>query len=704
MNRLAIAGALTATLLGCSQQAEDLSWLEAVEGKAAIAWVDAANAATDSRLQQDSRYQTFYDEALALVSSKDRLPKISLIGDHVYNLWQDQDHPRGLYRRSPTQAFAEGKPEWQTVLDLDQLSAAEGKKWVFKDLDCLAPEYQHCLMQLSDGGGDSVEIREFDASTLQFVADGFHLPAAKSRVSWIDQDHLFVGSATTADNQTESGYPREVRRWTRGTELAAASLLFSADPGSVSASAERYDDGQQSLDIVTDARTFWENQHYLLLQDQTLAPLQLPATAELHDFVKGRLLVSLKADWRFNGREFHEGALILIKPQALLTPDKAAAHDIVELVSPSREFVVEEVEATAAGILVVGLVDVQAEARLYQLRNGQWVARALDLPKTGNLHLEAVNSKTGELFARYEDFLTPPSLYYVGQDRQPLLAAAQPASFDASPFKAEQYFAESADGTRVPYFVVMAKDARLDGKNPTHMFSYGGFRVSLKPSYSGSYEDLNGSYGKLWLARGGVFVLANIRGGGEYGPAWHSAVLKQNRPKAYEDFEAIARDLFARKITSPAHLGIEGRSNGGLLVGAAMTRQPELYGAVICGVPLLDMQRYHTLLAGASWMAEYGDPDSDDWQFIKTYSPLHNLREGQHYPPVLFYTSTRDDRVHPGHARKMAKRLQDLGQTVEYYENREGGHGGASTREQLAKRLALSYTLLWQQLGRKPGQ
>ncbi|AFV01013.1 prolyl oligopeptidase family serine peptidase [Simiduia agarivorans] len=691
---LGIALALTA----CNQTPDDFQWLEGVEDKTALAWVDAANARTQAALETKSDYQQLFDRALATLNAKDRLPHISLKGQYVYNLWQDETHIRGVYRRSPVSEFAAGNPNWETVLDLDALSARENKKWVFKGLDCLAPAYTRCLMHLSEGGGDSREIREFSTRDLNFIDGGFFLPAAKSNVSWMDENHLFVGTDFGADSLTDSGYPRQVRIWQRGTALDDAMRIHEAAKNSVSASATRLDDGQNTLDLVTESTNFWER-NYHQLQDGKLQRLALPSNAVISDLVKGKLLVELKDDWSFNGRDFTRGSVLLIKPSALVTPEKSAAHDIVVLIEASDRFVVEELVASARGIVAIGLVDVKSEARFYQLRDGQWSAKVIDLPAQGTLTIETSEFKTGAFFARYEDFLTPPSLYYVDTDLNANLATSQAATFDASNMEALQYFATSEDGTRVPYFVVKRKDLALDGKNPTHMFSYGGFRVSLKPSYSGSYEDLNGVYGKLWLERGGVFVLANIRGGGEYGPAWHASVLKQNRPKAYEDFEAIARDLFARKITSAAHLGIEGRSNGGLLVGATMVRHPELYGAVICGVPLLDMQRYHTLLAGASWMAEYGNPDiAEEWNWLKTYSPFQNLKANVNYPPILFYTSTRDDRVHPGHARKMAARMDAMGQAVYYYENREGGHGGASTKDQLARRVALSYALLWDSL------
>lgn len=683
----------------CSKTPDDFQWLEEVESPAALAWVDAANSETDARLANTKLYESLYSQALEVLSNPERLPKITQKGHHVYNLWQDQNHPRGIYRRTSASDFASGEYTWETVIDLDKLSKDEGVQWVLKGMNCLSPAYTRCLVSLSEGGGDTVEIREFDAESLAFIEGGYSLPAAKTNISWIDENHVFVGTRFGADSLTDSGYPREVRLWKRGTPLEEAEQIFNADKTSVSASGYQYKDGNHRVKIISEATSFWET-NYHILQDGSLTPLKLPPNAVINDLVKNELLISLKSDWQFNGREFKQGAVLLVRPKILMTPEKSAAHDIVELIEPSSDFVVEEIYATPRGVLAVGLADVKSEARMYRKRAGKWQWNTIDLPTNGAISIETINQKDGAFFARYEDFLTPPRLYYVAEGTEPTVALSQPATFDASSFIAEQFKVSSADGTQVPYFIVRPKDLAFDGTAPTHIFSYGGFRVSLTPSYSGSYEDLNGAYGKLWLERGGVFVLANIRGGGEYGPAWHSAVLKENRVKAFEDFEAIAQDLIDRNITSPKHLGIEGRSNGGLLVGATMVRKPDLYGAVICGVPLLDMRRYHTLLAGASWMAEYGNPDKpEEWAWIKPYSPFQNLKANAEYPPVFFYTSTKDDRVHPGHARKMAGRMKAMGYDVEYYENREGGHGGSSTKEQLAKRVALGYTHLWQNLG-----
>ena len=515
--------------------------------------------------------------------------------------------------------------------------------------------------------------------------------------SWIDADTIFVSTDFGEGSMTDSGYPRIVKRWKRGTPLAQAKRVYEGDVKSVSANAFRLHSAGSDIDMVRDGKTFWTSDRYQLI-DGDLKHLELPLSATVNGAFQGRLIISLKEDWTRAGITYTLGAVLIADTTAL---QKGGKGRIDVLIEPDDTTMVQSVHTTDSTILVTVLENVRGKIYRYNPGpEGKFERSLIRFPDNGSLEITSTDDTSGNFFARYESFTSPPALYYVAAaDWQPQKVKSQAPSFDGSRYQTEQYFATSADGTKIPYFVVLSKDAKRDGSNPTHIFSYGGFRNSLTPSYSGSYEDLSGAYGKLWLDRGGVFVLANIRGGGEFGPQWHSAALKENRHLAFEDFEAVAEDLIKRKITSPKHLGIEGRSNGGLLVGATMTRRPDLYGAVICGVPLLDMQRYHTLLAGASWMAEYGDPDiPEEWAYIKEYSPYQNLTSDVEYPAVFFYTSTRDDRVHPGHARKMAARMKEMDQEIWYYENMEGGHGGSTTNDQLAYRLALAYTHLWNQL------
>jgi prolyl oligopeptidase len=509
----------------------------------------------------------------------------------------------------------------------------------------------------------------------------------------MDQDHLFVATDFGADSQTDSGYARKIKLWQRATKLDQAKQIFEVSKQSVSAGVTRYKNKDQYVDLLVDVPTYWTRSYHQLIDGKTV-PLRLPETAMILDMIAGNYVVSLKEDWSINNKVYPQGSALLIQPSTLID----GKGPIVLIVESKPSAIVENVMVAKDSVIVTVLQDVKSKVYRYRKTKNGWQSDLIELPEAGQITIAAISDATGDFFARYEGFITPPTLYAVGKSLKPTLVRQQSATFDASNLTVDQFFAESLDGTQVPYFVVMNKDTKLDATNPTHIFAYGGFRVSVTPAYSGSYEALNGVYGKAWLERGGVYVIANIRGGGEYGPAWHAAALLENRHKAFEDFESVAEDLFKRKITSAKHLGIEGRSNGGLLVGATMVRRPELYGAIICGVPLLDMKRYSKLLAGASWMAEYGDPDTDDWSFMKQYSPYQNLKKDQSYPPIFFFTSTKDDRVHPGHARKMAAKMKAEGHQVDYYENIEGGHKGSATAEQTAKRVALSFTHLWKHL------
>lgn len=671
-------------------------WLEEVDGERAMAWVEAHNRATLEDLGSRPEYEELYQQALEVLDSASRLPAVTQRGDWLYNFWRDAAHPRGLYRRTTLDQLRQPEPQWQTVLDLDALAAAEGQPWVFKGLDCLEPEYRRCLVRLSPGGGDAIEVRELDLETLQFVADGFFLPTAKSQIAWIDHDRIFVATDFGPDSMTASGYPRIVKIWTRGTSLAAAEVLYTAEASSVWARARRLRTNAGDIDLVTDGTSFWTSRSFQLVDGQ-LELLDLPASAVIEGGFAGRLVISLKEDWQRGDQVFRAGQVILADTSVLRGGDGG----VEVLVDPAPGEVVEAVVASRQGVLVTMLENVRGRLWRYEPTSaGSMQRRSIPFPDNGSLQVRTVDSASGDFFVEYQSFTTPPALYHVdGPNPRPDLIRSQAPTFDGSRVEVAQHWATSEDGTKVPYFVVSPKGIVLDGSNPTHIFSYGGFRNALTPSYSGSYEDLHGAYGRLWLERGGVFVLANIRGGGEFGPEWHQAALKDQRLRSYEDFAAVARDLIERKITSPRHLGIEGRSNGGLLVSVQLTRYPELYGAVVMGSPLADMRRYHRLLAGASWMAEYGDPDDPvEWAFISEYSPYQRLEAGHDYPALFIYLSTRDDRVHPAHARKFAARMEELGYPVWYWELTEGGHGASVTNAQLAQRLALAYTHLWRQL------
>lgn len=673
-------------------------WLEEIDSPAALEWVHRQNERTRRELASTPQFQQMYDEALAALNSTSRVPALTWRGDQLYNLWRSAEHPRGIYRRTTLDELRTPSPRWETVLDIDVLSAEEKEQWVFKGMTCLPPANRRCLVSLSRGGGDAVEVREFDARTLQFVKNGFFIPSAKSNVEWIDENTIFVGTDFGPGSLTESGYPRIVKIWTRGTPLGSARTIYTADRSSVSASALNLRTTRGDIRMIRDAKSFWTAE-YQQLVDGTLHSLDVPQSAVLQGAIEGRLVFGLTQDWSVDSRELKAGSVIVADPSRLRGDDGR----IDLLIEPTSSEVVERVDVMDHAILVSTLHNVRGRLYRFTPEGSGWNRQSISFPDNGAVSVAATRDSSGDALVQFQSFVAPPTLYHVPPGAtQPARVLAQEATFDGARFDVAQHWAVSADGTRVPYFVVFRKGIARDGSHPLHIFSYGGFRNALTPSYSGSYEQHYGAYGKLWLERGGVFVLANIRGGGEFGPEWHSSVLKENRQRVFEDFEAIAEDVVKRGFTSPERIGIEGRSNGGLLTLATMVRRPGLYGAVISGVPLADMQRYHRLLAGASWMAEYGNPDvPEEWAYISEYSPYQNFRAGVDYPPVLVYTSTRDDRVHPGHARKTVARLQELGHEVWYYENTEGGHGGSSTNEQLAYRIALSYAHLWRNLGKQ---
>ncbi|WP_435274098.1 prolyl oligopeptidase family serine peptidase [Psychrobium sp. nBUS_13] len=666
----------------------DYLWLEEVQGEAPLNWVETQNKKAFSSLKSNAVYQQSYDANLALLNSNDRIAYASQRGDYLYNFWTDKNNQRGLYRRTTLSEYQKDNPTWETVLDIDALAAKDGMSWVYKGMDCLYPDYNHCLVKLSPGGSDAVVVREFNMATKSFVDDGFKLPEAKSSISWRDENSVFVGTDFGAGSLTDSGYPGVVKIWQRGTPLSSAKQVYKADKTSVSASGFVMRDGKNSLDMIYDGTSFYSRAMYILQGDKQVK-LPIPKDASLSAFLNGDIFIQLKSSWTVNGSTFKQGSVIFAPVDDVL---KGTAN-YKTLITPTASLAINSVQATKSTLLVTVLDNVKSKVLRFTNDAGQWKSTPVDIDDKGNISVFNTNESTDDFFLNYTSFLKPSTLYKVsGETGKLTQLKAQKSQFNSDDLVTHQYWATSKDGTKVPYFAIMKKDIELNGKNPTLLYGYGGFEVSLKPSYSALQ-------GKNWLEKGGVYVLSNIRGGGEFGPSWHQAALKKNRHKAYEDFEAIAMDLIDRKITSPDHLGIQGGSNGGLLMGAAFTRRPDLYNAVVCQVPLLDMKRYTKLLAGASWAAEYGDPDNAEmWEYIKTYSPFHNLDAKADYPKVFFTTSTKDDRVHPGHARKMVAKMQDLGHDVYYYENTEGGHAGAADNKQRADMYALIYSYLWQQL------
>ena len=674
-------------------------WLEEVQGERALAWARERNLQSQGELEALPVFRENRERILAVLDSREQIPYLNRRGAWFENFWRDGANPRGLWRRTTLEEYRKPEPKWETLIDLDALARSEGENWVWGGADCLAPAYSRCLVSLSRGGADAKVIREFDLGTRAFVPQGFLLPEAKSDVEWRDPDTVLVGTDFGPGSMTRSGYPRTIREWKRGTPLAAARLLYEAQEGDVAAFVQV--DRTPGFERVVLGRAIdFFNTEMFLLQGKALVPIDKPADASLI-WRRDWAFLQLRSDYQTGATSYRAGSVLAIRLDALLRGGRS--FDLLFEPTPTRSLARGGLALTRDHVLLNILDNVAGRLEELSLVDGRWQRRSVDAPFPGRLAAQGMHDPfvrddalANAYFLSYADFLTPDSLYLgrVGSDQRELLKS-RPRFFDPQGMRAEQLFATSADGTRVPYFVVWPRGATADGSNPTVLYGYGGYQISELPRYSGVY-------GSTWHARGGVLVIANIRGGGEFGPAWHMAAVKANKQRSYDDFAAVAQDLIARRITSPKHLGISGGSNGGLLVGAVMLQRPELFGAVLCSVPLLDMQRYHKLLAGNSWMAEYGDPDKpEEWAWISRYSPYQNVRVGVKYPQVLFTTSTRDDRVHPAHARKMAARMLEQGHQVLYYENIEGGHGGAADNSQRAHLLALENSFLWKALGGK---
>ncbi|MET1113167.1 MAG: prolyl oligopeptidase family serine peptidase [Allosphingosinicella sp.] len=667
-------------------------WLEEVEGKRALAQVKEWNAATEAQLTRDPEFESYRQRALAILDDKEQIATPDqILGDKVANLWRDAANPRGLWRVSPLAAYRAGRPQWRTVIDVDALGRQEGKSWVWHGADCLAPDYRRCLVSLSPGGTDADVVREFDLGAGRFVPDGFTLPEAKTSVAWVDSDTLLVGTDYGKGSLTTSGYGRILKLWKRGTPLASARTLFEGETGDVATNPLAIQSATRRWVFVDRGKTFWTNERHLLTPSGGLVPVPLPADAELEDVLGDQLIAKLQSPL---GR-FRAGTLVSYSLRDILARGHAEPRLVM---APTAKQAIEEVSASDRILWVKALDDVSGKLfALTPRRNGSWASRPVALPANSTLHLLATGGKPDLAFATVEGMLTPPALYAVPRGGSPSLVQRLPAKFDASTRTVEQRFATSRDGTRVPYFLVRRKGR--PGPVPALIHAYGGFRAAQTPGYLTGQPYRAGPLGMFWTEEGNAYVLANIRGGGEYGPDWHKSVLRENRQKSFDDLHAVAEDLIRTGVTEKGKIGISGRSNGGVLVGAAMNQRPDLYSAVINGSPLLDMKRYSHLLAGASWIDEYGDPDKPaDWAFLSRYSPYQNVKRGVRYPAVFFYSSTKDDRVHPGHARKMAARLEEYGNRFYFHEYLEGGHSVGADNAEDAKRAALLMAYLKREL------
>ena len=664
-------------------QADDpFLWLEDITGDDALAWVRAHNDPTIAELGGE-RFEQMRADALEVLDTDTRIPYVRRRGEFLYNFWRDATNPKGLWRRTTLESYRTETPEWDVVVDVDELARTEGENWVWAGSDVIEPGYERALISLSRGGSDAAVVREFDMTTRSFVDGGFELAEAKSQVTWLDEDTLLVGTDFGEGSLTESGYPRVVKRWSRGTPLAEAETIFEGDPADVlvAASVDRTPGFERTL--ISRALDFFNDDVYEL-RGTELVRIDAPTDAGV-SIHRNWLLIELRSDWHYSygtgTQHYPAGALLAADYDEFLS----GSTELTAVFTPDRHTSLHHYAWTRDRLVIVTLADVASHVEV--VTPGSWISEPVaGLPDNTTVSLVAVDPLGDEIFCDCSGFVAPPRLLHGPAGGALTEIKRAPSFFDAADLEVQQYFATSDDGTAVPYFVVRHRHVQSAG--PTLLGGYGGFEVARTPYY-------DGVLGRLWLSRGGTYVLANIRGGGEYGPTWHTQAMREGRHLVAEDFAAVAADLVSRGITTVDQLGAQGGSNGGLLMGIMLTQYPELFGALVCSVPLLDMKRFHLLLAGASWVAEYGNPDDpDDWQFISKYSPYQNISAERSYPPVLITTSTRDDRVHPGHARKMTAALEEAGHPVRYYENIEGGHAGASDNPQIAFRAALVYEFL----------
>lgn len=665
-------------------------WLEEVTGDDALDWVRARNEPTETEFGGED-FERMRVESLEVLDTDARIPYVRRRGEFLYNFWRDGTNPRGLWRRATLESYRTESPEWDVLIDLDELGRADGAKWVWGGADVIEPELTRALVSLSPGGSDAVVVREFDMLTREFVAGGFELPEAKSSIGWEDPDTVLVGTDFGPDSMTESGYPRILKRWRRGTPLSDAQIIFEGERTDVSAGGSRDRTPGFERTFVGRSLDFWNRERYEL-RGTELILIDVPTDASSMSVHREWLMIDLRSDWTVGGTTYRAGSLLAANYDEFLS----GSRELAVVFEPDEHTCLYHYAWTKDQMLLVSLADVASRVEIVTPpsphEQGSWQREPISgLPESTNTVVVAADETGDEFFLDSSGF-TAPSRLLRGTgtgELEPIKSA--PSFFDAENISVAQHFVTSQDGTSIPYFVV--RDGGGQGPAPTLLYGYGGFETSNTPSYGGVL-------GRVWLARGGTYVLANIRGGGEYGPGWHTQAMREGRHKVAEDFAAVADDLVRRGITTVGQLGAQGGSNGGLLMGIMLTKYPEKFGALVCSVPLLDMKRYHLLLAGASWVAEYGDPDNpDDWAFISEYSPYQNISADRDYPPILMTTSTRDDRVHPGHARKMTAALEAAGHRVWYYENIEGGHGGAADNEQLAFKSALSYSFLWRTLG-----
>ena len=672
-------------------------WLEEVEGEEALTWAAEQNALSIPRLQGDSRFEGIRDAIETVLTSDDRIPSPGLVNGQVYNFWQDDEHIRGLLRRTSLDSYHSDNPQWETVIDIDLLATVENANWVYKGRICVPGNPSRCLLRLSDGGKDAVVLREFDLENKNFVDGGFSVDEAKTNVDWVDANTLIIGTDFGPGSVTTSGYARTLRLWRRGTDINDAEQIIEVGLEDMSVGINTVAEDDARYSFVTRRPDFFTEQNWLVTPDGALAEIPFPIDVNLQGVFGDRLIALMRSDWSpTEDVTYPAGSLIAMDLASSIS--NSVATEVSVILDPNVNDELDAISAVAItrdSIYISALKDVSG--KLLRVRSGAgaepaWSVATIELPENGAIRLVSADDYSDTLMVSYQSFLTPSALYLINGDEQPEAIKALAPQFDAEPYLVEQQFVSSADGTSIPYYIVRAADAPMDGSTPTRLTAYGGFELSRTPAYVSAQS-------QVWLQQGGAYVLANIRGGGEYGPQWHQTALLENRQRVFDDFIAVAEDIIERGLTSPAHLGITGGSNGGLLVTAAMVQRPDLYNAIISAVPLIDMLRYHLLLAGASWTAEYGNPDIPaHYDFISEYSPFQNVRADADYPEIFLWTNPKDDRVHPGHARKMAARMLEQGHELIYFENAEGGHGGGANLGQLAVTQAMEVIYLLQKL------
>jgi len=670
-------------------------FLEERESAEAVAWAKERSDKSIAQLTSNARFAGIKADVKKIRSATDRLASPSLMGDYVYNFWTDAKHPKGIWRRTLAKDYADNKASWETLIDVKALADSDKQNWVWKGTSCLEPEYRYCLVHLSDGGEDAVIVREYDTKKKEFRADGFTLPEAKHTLAWWSEDVILLATDFGPGSLTKSGYPRIVKKWKRGTKFTDAELLLEGETEDVAVGVAASIRKSGTRGVVLRAPTFFENIYWSYSEKGGLTKLPLPLDAEGMGSTDDDMLVRFRTEWKLGATTIAAGSLVSFPVD--YENDAKWEKGLRLIYLPDSRSSLDGVVTTKNHVFVSAMTEVKSVLLIAEKKDGEWKTTPAELPKDGTIEVLTTDDNRDELYVQYQSFLSPTTIYR-GEKKADTEAftwtdvAKLPDRFDPAGMTSEQRYATSKDGTKVPYFVMRKKEIQMDGSNPTLLYGYGGFEVSLLPGYKSEV-------GKTWVENGGVYVIANIRGGGEFGATWHKAAILEHRQRAYDDFIAVAEDLIANKYTSPRRLGIRGGSNGGLLVGAVTMQRPELFNAVICAVPLLDMVRYQALPPGDSWTAEYGSAtDPIVGPVIRSYSPYQNISKDKKYPNIYFWSSQKDDRVHPGHARKMVARMEEYGHKVMYYESTAGGHGGAGDIDQSIADEAMAIAYLYQQL------